>query len=142
MTRVYIPRALRNRVAEQARHRCGYCLTPAALIGAPLEIEHLIPISLGGLTVEENLWLACSFCNNFKGSRVAARDPLSGEIVPLFNPRRQLWAEHFRWNDAGDQVVGQTKEGRATVLALSLNRPSLVFSRRIWVTVGWHPPRE
>lgn len=68
MTRVYIPRALRERIAEQARHRCGYCLTPAALIGAPLEIEHLIPVSLGGLTEEDNLWLACSLCNGHKGA--------------------------------------------------------------------------
>jgi len=142
MTHVYIPRELRNRVAEQARHRCGYCLTPAALIGAPLEIEHLIPISLGGLTAEENLWLACSFCNNLKGNRIAARDPISGEIVPLFNPRRQVWAEHFAWSDEGTHILGLTKTGRATVLALSLNRSSLVFTRTVWIEVGLHPPQD
>lgn len=142
MTRVYIPRALRERVAEQARHRCGYCLTPAALIGAPLEIEHLIPLSLGGLTEEDNLWLACSFCNNYKGNRIAARDPLSNEIVPLFDPRRQSWVEHFAWTVSGDRIVGLTKIGRATTVALSLNRPALVLTRQTWVAVGWYPPRE
>jgi hypothetical protein len=142
MTRAYIPGELRDLVAEQSRHRCGYCLTPAALIGAPLEIDHLIPVSLGGPTEEGNLWLACSLCNNHKGNRVAAHDPLSGEIVPLFNPRRQVWAEHFEWSDTGERIVGLTTTGRATILALSLNRPSLVFTRQAWISVGWHPPRE
>lgn len=142
MTRVYTPRALRERVAEQARHRCGYCLTPAALIGAPLEIEHIIPVSLGGETEEDNLWLACSFCNAYKGNRIAARDPLSGETVPLFNPRRHLWAEHFAWTSSGDRIVGLTRTGRATVVALSLNRPGLLLTRQAWITVGWHPPRD
>lgn len=141
MTGVYIPRELRDRVAEQARHRCGYCQTPAALIGTPLEIEHIIPISLGGLTVEENLWLACSLCNNHKGNRVAARDSLSGEIVPFFNPRRQVWAEHFTWGDEGARMIERSAVGRVTILALRLNRPSLVFTRRAWISVGWHPPR-
>lgn len=142
MTGVYVPRELRERIAEQARHRCGYCLTPAALIGSPLEIEHIIPISLGGLTEEENLWLACSLCNNHKGNRIAARDPLSGEILPFFNPRRQVWAEHFAWVDAGARMIERTEVGRVTILALSLNRPSLVFTRRAWITVGWHPPQD
>lgn len=142
MTRVYIPRALRERIAEQARHRCGYCLTPAVLIGAPLEIEHLIPVSLGGLTEEDNLWLACSLCNGHKGSRIAARDPLSGEIVSLFNPRRQPWNEHFAWTTTGDQIVGLTRTGRATIAALSLNRSALLLTRQTWIAAGLHPPRD
>jgi hypothetical protein len=142
MTRVYIPRALRERIAEQARYRCGYCLTPAALIGAPLEIEHLAPISLGGLTEEANLWLACSLCNAHKGSQITARDPLSGETVPLFDPRRQSWNEHFAWTSSGDLIVGLTRTGRATVAALNLNRPALLLTRQTWIAVGLHPPRD
>lgn len=142
MTRVYIPRALRERVAEQARHRCGYCLTPAALIGAPLEMEHIIPVSLGGPTVEDNLWLACSLCNAFKGNRIATGDPLSGETVPLFDPRRNSWTEHFAWTSSGDRIVGLTRTGRATIVALSLNRPELLLTRQAWIAVGWHPPRD
>ena len=45
-------------------HRCGYCLTTELLIGAPMEIEHIIPTALGGQTEESNLWLACSLCND------------------------------------------------------------------------------
>jgi len=86
MTSVHVPRALRDRVAAQARYRCGYCLTPEALVGTPLEVDHLLPIALGGLTQEANLWLACSLCNSYKGARIVALDASTGELVPLFNP--------------------------------------------------------
>jgi len=36
----YIPKPLRERIAVQARHRCGYCLTSEAIVGAPMEIDH------------------------------------------------------------------------------------------------------
>jgi hypothetical protein len=48
MSRSYVAKALREEITKDARHRCGYCLTSARIIGAPLEIEHIIPESLGG----------------------------------------------------------------------------------------------
>ncbi len=45
----HIPKALRQRVTEQGRHRCGYCLTSEYIVGTPMEIEHIIPQALGGL---------------------------------------------------------------------------------------------
>jgi hypothetical protein len=142
MSQTYVPKDLRDRVAAQARYRCGYCLTAEAVVGTPMEIEHLIPESLGGLTEEPNLWLACSLCNDHKSSRIVALDPVSGETVRLFDPRRQVWKEHFHWSEQGDRIIGITPSGRATVAALNLNRPSLVKARQLWVSVGWHPPRE
>jgi len=47
----YIPVELRRRVAEQARYRCGYCLTQEVVIGRAMEFDHLVPRSLGGVTV-------------------------------------------------------------------------------------------
>ena len=141
MSDPYIPKALRAKVAAQARHRCGYCLTSEAIVGTPMEIDHIIPQSLGGLTEEDNLWLACSLCNDHKGDRIAALDPLTDEIVRLFDPRHQVWQEHFEWTAEGDRINGLTPIGRATIVALSLNRPSLVEARQAWVAVGWHPPK-
>ena len=40
MSRSYVAKALREAITKDARHRCGYCLTSARIIGAPLEIEH------------------------------------------------------------------------------------------------------
>jgi len=142
MSQAYISKVLRERISAQARHRCGYCLTQEAVVGVQMEIDHLIPEVFGGLTHEKNLWLACSPCNDAKGSRIAALDAVSGEVVRLFNPRDQLWSEHFAWSVKGDLIIGLTSIGRATVQALKLNRASLVMARQLWVTVGWHPPRD
>lgn len=142
MSRSYIAKALREQIATDARHRCGYCLTSARIIGAPMEIDHIIPESLGGPTLRDNLWLACSMCNDHKGNRIAAPDPRTGEIVRLFDPRRQVWSEHFEWSLEGDVIIGRTATGRSTVTAVRLNRAELVGARRGWVIAGWHPPQD
>ena len=84
----------------------------------------------------------CSFCNDHKADRIAAPDPVTGETVRLFNPRQQSWNVHFRWTELGERIVGLTPDGRATVVALHLNRPSLVNARQLWSAVGWHPPDD
>lgn len=106
----------------------------------PLHVEHIIPIAAGGSSAEENLWLACALCNGYKGTQTSGRDPASGDVVPLFNPRRQVWAEHFRWSDDGTLVIGSTPTGRVTVETLKLNNVYLVRARARWAAVGWHPP--
>ena len=111
-------------------------------MGTPMEIDHLLPEASGGRTEENNLWLACSLCNDHKADRIAALDPATGERVRLFDPRHQVWAEHFRWTDAGDRIIGLTPTGRTTVAALRLNRPTLVKARQLWTVAGWHPPKD
>ena len=140
MSSVYIPKELHRRVAQDAGHRCGYCLSAEALTGIPLTIEHLIPHSLGGSTEVGNLWLACWSCNLSKGARVSALDPKSRRSVRLFNPREQVWQEHFAWEDSGARILGKTAAGRATVDALRLNRSVAMEARRVWVAAGRHPP--
>ncbi|RMF29335.1 MAG: HNH endonuclease [Chloroflexi bacterium] len=142
MTPAYIPLELRRQVRADAGRRCGYCRSSEVLTGMPLEIEHIIPEAAGGLTVRENLWLACHRCNGFKGSRTHAVDPVTGEQVALFNPRTQSWYEHFAWSLDGTLVIGLTPCGRATVEALRLNNEYVVEARRFWVEAGWHPPDE
>jgi hypothetical protein len=132
--------ALRQRLAEQARGRCGYCLTQEIVSGVPLTVEHILPISKGGRTVEENLWLSCRLCNEAKGVLTEATNPESGTMVDLFNPRLQAWADHFAWSEDGTRVIGRTPTGRSTVNALSLNGELRVAARAIWVEAGWHPP--
>ena len=137
-----VSRAVRRRVAASARFRCGYCHTSQAVIGPLLEIDHLQPEALGGGSEEENLWLACPHCNGAKGSRVAAPDPTTGEIVALFNPRVERWSSHFQWVDGGALIEGRTPVGRATVTALNMNHPDITAARRLWIEVGWHPPAD
>src|SRR5437764_5997310 len=108
MSRTYIPKSLRDRIAATAGYRCGYCLTAEAIVGTPMEVDHLIPEVLGGLTEEDNLWLACSACNDHKSDRIAALDAVTSAIVRLFDPRHQNWSEHFRWTSEGDRILGLT----------------------------------
>lgn len=140
MTRSAVPKELRARVADLARHRCGYCHTQEAVIGMPLEIEHIVPLAAGGGSEEDNLWLACPRCNLHKADRSLAPDPQTGEQVSLYDPRRQRWEDHFIWEQGGLTVAGLTASGRATVAALQLNNAFAVRARRVWVAWGWHPP--
>ena len=132
--------ALRQRIAEQAHHRCGYCQTQEVISGIPLTLEHIVPKAKGGQDAEENLWLSCRLCNEAKSVSTEAIDPETGVTVPLFNPRTQTWPEHFTWSEDGTRIIGQTPTGRATVAALSLNSELRVRARAIWVEAGWHPP--
>ncbi len=142
MSRAYIPKALRQKVSNQAHHRCGYCLTSETIVGTLMEIDHIVPKSFGGLTEEANLWLTCSQCNDHKNNRVSGFDASTGKIVGLFNLRTQDWNEHFNWTVAGDEIIGKTPIGRATVITLELNREELVRARQLWLIAGWHPPKD
>jgi hypothetical protein len=140
MVRPYISAPLREKITQEAAYRCGYCLTVQEYTAMPMHIEHIIPIAAGGLTVEENLWLACPLCNGYKGTQTHASDPQTEDLVPLFNPRQQQWRDHFQWDETGIQVFGKTACGRATIIALKLNNDFLLRARRRWVLAGWHPP--
>ena len=70
MSGARVPAWLRQQVADEAQHRCGYCLMAERVVGMPRELDHLIPEALGGGTEAENLWLACPGCNARKAERV------------------------------------------------------------------------
>ena len=139
---VDLPGSIRHRVREVAKDRCGYCLSPQRYVMGKLEIEHIIPRSQGGSDDESNLWLSCSLCNRYKGVQVEAVDSLSSETVALFNPRIQVWSDHFSWSREGTNIIGSTAVGRATVEALRLNNELAGEVRCNWILAGWHPPEE
>jgi hypothetical protein len=61
-------------------------------------------------------------------------------MATLFHPRRERWQEHFGWSEDYTQVIGLTPTGRATVVALQLNRPAVVNIRAVLYAAGKHPP--
>ncbi len=115
----YIPAALRREVIERAGNRCEYCLLPAEVAFYPHEVDHIIAEKHGGATELDNLAFACWRCNRRKGSDVTSFDPQTGQLSPLFNPRTQVWVEHFAYE--GERLNGLTPEGRTTVGLLQLN---------------------
>lgn len=58
----------------------------------------------------------------------------------LFNPRQQVWREHFSWLRDGTVLEGLTACGRATKAALQINADVMQNVRYNWVKAGWHPP--
>lgn len=129
MSVTYIPTALRNLVYERAAGCCEYCLISEAATFAKHQIDHVIAEKHGGLTVEENLALSCTLCNKYKGSDIASIDDETGEIMPLFNPRKDIWNEHFRIEHG--IFTGLTPNARATIRLLQLNNQARVEERRI-----------
>jgi len=135
----YLPIELKKRIQEVDNRHCAYCHTKEVNAGQPMTIDHIVPKSQGGETIFENLCFACRCCNEFKSDKTTEQDPLTGERVPLFNPRQHNWNEHFIWDESGIVLLGITTIGRATIVALRINNPVIIAARRRWVSVGWHP---
>ena len=123
----YVSDALRRLVIERAAQACEYCLLPSSLSFYPHEVDHVIALKHQGETTADNLAYACWRCNRFKGSDLGSFDPDTGEFAFLFNPRTQVWIEHFTLT-AG-QIVGRSPEGRTTAVLLKLNSPERIQER-------------
>jgi hypothetical protein len=97
-------------------------------------IDHIVAEKHGGPTVASNLALSCAICNGRKGSDLASVDPDTGIIIPLFHPRRDRWADHFRL--VSGRIDPLTPTGRVTVRLLQLNHPERVEERELLIAIG------
>lgn len=102
-----------------------------------MHVDHIIPDAGNH---PDNLALACASCNLSKQDSTSGTDPETGDISDLFNPRIQVWTEHFTWIDDGCRILGLTATGRATVERLGFNQDRIVHARWYWVRAGAHPP--
>src|SRR3954462_7484574 len=125
---------LRAIIRRRARFRCEYCLFPERFAELHFQIDHVTARQHGGPTRAENLALACLRCNSHKGPNLSGIDPQSGEIVRLFNPRRDIWCEHFRWNGAKRAALSDV--GQATIAVLCINRSDVVLARAALMAEG------
>jgi HNH endonuclease len=140
--KVYFSEQIKANVRKTSRFRCGYCLIQQQYSPIVFQFDHYIPSSKGGTSDENNLWLACGNCNNAKSDITEAFDSVTNSTVSIFNPRTQIWNEHFEWGEDGAIIIGKTPIGRGTVEALKLNDERVVAVRREWVFAGWHPPKD
>jgi Zn finger protein HypA/HybF involved in hydrogenase expression len=142
-----IPKALYEVVRQRAQCQCEYCHYPELLSSAPLSIDHIHPLSLGGNDAPDNLALACRRCNERRYNFTTGIDPETAIEVLLFNPRQQNWSEHLIWSADALQIIGRTSTGRATCNRLDLNderceEPFIQNARQPWVAGGLHPPKD
>lgn len=122
-------------VRERARKPCEYCLVPGNLYQTPFQIDHIIALKHGGATESSNLALSCYHCNSHKGPNHAGVDPSTSSITPLYNPRTDVWIEHFAM-EADGRITGVTPRGWATVQVLNMNDPNYVSVRQSLLIEG------
>jgi len=131
----YISEALRQQVSSRAKSRCEYCRLHADHAYFTHEVDHIYAEKHGGDTLDINLCLACADCNRHKGSDLCSLDPVTGDVVTLFHPRRDKWYEHFSLLETG-LIEPLTATGRVTERVLRFNRVELVADRARLMSLG------
>jgi len=125
-----IDAATRILVRWRASNRCEYCRIHQDNERLfTFHIEHIIPKQHRGADDASNLALACVHCNSHKGTNLSAIDPETAQVVSVFNPRQDVWAEHFTMTGAA--IAGLTSVGRATVVLLQMNEASRLKLRSV-----------
>jgi 5-methylcytosine-specific restriction endonuclease McrA len=143
-----ISKEVKQLIRERAQFVCEYCHSLERLSANRFTVDHVIPKSLGGTDEIDNLALACRRCNERRYNFVAGIDPETQKIVPIFNPRQQMWKDHFIWLDQGVLIAGTSPIGRATCVRLDLNdtrypeKDSIQETRRFWIKTELHPPSD
>ena len=133
-------RSLIDPIWQRANNIYEYCRVAQPFDLLRFQIDHIIARKHHGTDAPDNLALACFACNNHKGPNIASIDRDSGELVRLFDPRRDKWTEHFRWE--GAVLVGMTPTGRVTVDVLAINLHHRIQLREALIPEGVFPPRD
>lgn len=122
-------------VAERAEHACEYCRAPEAVFNFLFEVDHVVPTSKGGTTDLENLALSCRACNAYKAS-FEVGSSRSEKVTRLFNPRLDVWSEHFRINFQTMEVEGLSEVALGSIRRLRLNSSAQMKARSLWKDFG------
>ncbi|MBI5384196.1 MAG: HNH endonuclease [Verrucomicrobia bacterium] len=132
-----IPESLRWRVSERADHLCEYCLVHKENVYHGCEVDHIVSLKHGGLTVPDNLAYACFHCNRHKGTDLGSLNPETGAFVRFYNPRTDQWAQHFSFWQG--RIEPLTAIGEVTVRVLDFNHPERVALRKLLADTGRYP---
>jgi hypothetical protein len=89
-------------------------------------VDHIVSEKHGGQSVAENLAMACSYCNQYKGSDVGSYSA-TGEFLRFYHPRNDSWGTHFRL--VGVRVEWRTPIGEGTVRLLRMNDQARIEER-------------
>lgn len=134
---IHIPEKIRIQVANRAEFCCEYCLISEVDTYHRCHIDHIISIKHGGSSSLENLAYACQFCNRYKGSDVGTFLFSSGEFVRFFNPRKDVWSEHFHLDEG--LISAKTAIGESTIKILKFNEFELVYDRKLLIEAKRYP---
>ena len=129
-----ISQQLRREIRARAGGRCEYCLMDDGCLVWGCEVDHILSRKHGGTSELSNLALSCARCNRAKGTDIGSVHAESEELVRFFNPRRDLWGEHFRID--GPRIVGLTLIGQVTVTLLQFNQDERLLERALLQQAG------
>src|SRR4051812_32262720 len=121
-------KSLDGEVRRRANFACEYCRLPQAASRLKFVLDHIVARQHQGPSTSRNLALCCGHCNLNKGPNLSDIDPDRRRMARLFNPRRDVWNDHFAWD--GAVIVGKTPVGRATIGVLKFKAPQCVAERQ------------
>lgn len=130
----YISKKTRRFVERRANFRCEYCLLPQLNFYYKHQSDHIRPKQHGGNSSPDNLAFACVLCNRYKGANIGSFDPETNLFAFFFNPRKQIWSEHFALE--GALIRPLTAEGRVTVTIFRLNDEERIIERERLIVRG------
>ncbi len=133
----YVSAELRRFVQLRARDVCEYCLIHHSDTYLGCQVDHVISEKHGGLTIEDNLAYACTFCNRSKGSDLGSISEFTRQLVPFYNPRKQKWFEHFQIR--GTTIEAITPTGEVTARILGFNMIERQFEREELIRLERYP---
>jgi HNH endonuclease len=141
----YINAELRRSIVLRADKLCEYCLLHEDDAYFGCEIDHIISEKHGGATDRDNLAYACMNCNRNKGSDIGSiLMPLErGIFMRFFNPRSDLWREHFQLNDLDLITIEPISEiGEVTARILGFNSRDRLLERQELREIDRYPTIE
>ena len=136
MSKTYIPIALRRQIIAKAQRVCEYCLIHQDDTFFGCHVDHIVSEKHGGLTVADNLALACTFCNLYKGSDLGSLVE-SGDLIRFYHPRTDVWSEHFVLTEATIEPL--TEVGEVTVRIFRFNHSDRLLERQNLIDTGLYP---
>ena len=89
-----------------------------------------------------NLAYACAFCNLNKGTDLGSIVWGTGNLVRFFNPRRDVWADHFRFDEDEAAIAPLTEIGEVTARILEFNISDRLAERQLLQEAGSYPSPE
>lgn len=133
-----ITEKLRKLVIERSNRCCEYCLIPEAFLATFFHVDHIRSLKHGGKNSFDNLAYACPHCNQNKGTDVGTFiDEEVTSVVRFFNPRKDIWTEHFKIIDG--EIRPLTPIGLATIKILDFNQAERVVLRQALISIGMYP---